>query len=313
MAETREEFIVPELLPPKEDGVFKSLLTRPEAKPVLMDIISSILRLPVTDVEVRNTELPIFDIGSKRTRLDVNCVINGSRQANVEMQAEAMGGDSAAAGHRNIKNRAIHYLCDLHASQEGRGVDYAELMHSYQITFCGYRVFPGKPGFIGRYSFRDETGDELSDAVGIVFVELPKLNAVMKKPVEKMTAAEMWGIFFGHADEPKWRDLMDKMILAKGEIKMASELLSSISKDEAERARYLSRRRFLMDMEHDRTVARKEGLNEGLKEGRREGLDEGRRDFAKKLLKRNRPVGEIVEDTGLSREKIEALRAEIGN
>ncbi|MCL1918980.1 MAG: hypothetical protein FWG14_11795 [Peptococcaceae bacterium] len=35
--------IIPELLPPYEDGIFKSLLTHPEAKPVLRDVVESYL------------------------------------------------------------------------------------------------------------------------------------------------------------------------------------------------------------------------------------------------------------------------------
>ncbi|MDR2295472.1 MAG: Rpn family recombination-promoting nuclease/putative transposase, partial [Clostridiales Family XIII bacterium] len=68
-----KEIFVPEILPPSEDGVFKTLLTHPDAKPVLRDVIASILRIPVTDVHVRNTELPISDVNEKRERLDVNC------------------------------------------------------------------------------------------------------------------------------------------------------------------------------------------------------------------------------------------------
>jgi hypothetical protein len=87
-------YILPELLPPSEDGVFRTLLTRPSAKPVLRDIISSILQIPVVDVEVRNVELPISDIAEKRERFDVNCKIDGGKQADVEMQTEPMKGDS---------------------------------------------------------------------------------------------------------------------------------------------------------------------------------------------------------------------------
>ena len=36
-----EEPIVPELLPPYEDGVFKTLLTHEDAKPVLRDIVKA--------------------------------------------------------------------------------------------------------------------------------------------------------------------------------------------------------------------------------------------------------------------------------
>jgi hypothetical protein len=42
-----QEFAMPELLPPSEDGVFKPLLTHPDAKPVLRDVIASILQIPV--------------------------------------------------------------------------------------------------------------------------------------------------------------------------------------------------------------------------------------------------------------------------
>ena len=51
-----DDFIVPEILPPYEDGVFKTLMTHPEAKPVLRDVVESFLRFPVVNVEVRNDE-----------------------------------------------------------------------------------------------------------------------------------------------------------------------------------------------------------------------------------------------------------------
>ena len=45
--------------------------------------------------------------------------------------------------------------------------------------------------------------------------------------------------------------------------------------------------------------------------GKEEGRIEGRMEIAKKLLKRNRPVDEIMEDTTLTREEIENLRANL--
>ena len=41
---------------------------------------------------------------------------------------------------------------------------------------------------------------------------------------------------------------------------------------------------------------------------RREGKQEEKYEIARKLMKRNRPVDEIVEDTGLMYEEIEQLR-----
>ena len=46
-----------DILPPSDDRVFKLVLTTPDAKPVLMDLISAIIQRSVVDVEVRNNEM----------------------------------------------------------------------------------------------------------------------------------------------------------------------------------------------------------------------------------------------------------------
>ena len=53
--------------------------------------------------------------------------------------------------------------------------------------------------------------------------------------------------------------------------------------------------------------ARQEGRMEGRQEGRQEGRVDGHYEVARKLLKRKRPIDEIIEDTSLSREEIESL------
>ena len=62
-----------DILPPSDDRVFKLILTSPEAKPVLIDLVSSIIKRPVVDVVVRNNEIPPEDTQEKAERLDVNC------------------------------------------------------------------------------------------------------------------------------------------------------------------------------------------------------------------------------------------------
>ena len=97
------EIIVPELLPPSEDGVFKTLLTHPDAKPILRDVVESYLKFPVVNVEVRNVELHIANINEKRERFDVNCVADDGTQFEIEMQSDAMSGDSSGLEHRIVK------------------------------------------------------------------------------------------------------------------------------------------------------------------------------------------------------------------
>ena len=49
---------------------------------------------------------------------------------------------------------------------------------------------------------------------------------------------------------------------------------------------------------------------QALYRARREGKNEEKIEIARKLLKRNRPIDEIVEDTGLTYEEVERLRTE---
>jgi predicted transposase/invertase (TIGR01784 family) len=137
---------------------------------------------------------------------------------------------------------------------------------------------------------------ELLDSVGIIFIELTKLGGVMKKPVEEMTPAEMWSLFYAVGNDPKHRRLLEEMIKAKEEIGMAVELLTNISRDPDERARYMSRRKFQMDMDHN------------LVESRNEGKLEGMREVARNLMGMNMPLADITKATGLSSVEIEKLK-----
>jgi len=295
-----KDFEVPELLPPSEDGVFRTLLTHPDAEPVLRDVIESFLHLSVVKVEVRNTELPISDINEKRERFDVNCSIDDGSQIEIEMQSQIMGGDSKRVDYKIIKDRSIYYLCDLHSGQPGRGIRYENFLRSFQITFCGYTVFTEQEDFISHFSFRNEKGQELSNAVGIVFIELSKLNDIIKKPVSDMTGEEQWSIFFAYGGDKKYVDLINKLCKVRSGIKMAEEVLSSISRDERERALFRSRRKFQMDMDHNLAVARDEG--------REEGQNETAVRIAKKLLETKLSLEEIAKATGLTLQEIKALR-----
>ena len=310
-----QEFIdieVPEILPPSDDGVFKTLLTHPNAGPCLRDIIASNIGLPVKEATVRNTELPISDVLEKRERFDVSCEIDGGDQVEVEMQADPIEGDNLSNKHRNIRGRAIYNVCDLHSSQKSVRVPYGRLARTYQITFCDYTVFENRKSCFHCFSFRNAEGEELLDAVSILFVELSKLKQIRGKAVGEMTNAEMWAIFLAYANKPKHRELLNKIISAKEEIKMAYDLLTSISQNADERARFRARRKFQMDMEHSRIVSFEAGELKGRLEGELKGRLEGelkcKRDIARNLLLNGAPLDIIVKSTGLSQDEIQALR-----
>ena len=59
---------------------------------------------------------------------------------------------------------------------------------------------------------------------------------------------------------------------------------------------------------HDEAQALHHAEQQGIQQGIQKGVDERSIEIARKLLKRNRPIDEIVEDTGLTREEIENLK-----
>jgi len=90
----------------------------------------------------------------------------------------------------------------------------------------------------------------------MVIIELNKLEKILKKPVDTMTPLEMWSIFLGRADDPKHRGLVNEIIERKGVLGMAGAVLATISKDERERAKFMSRRKAETDRLSDLLTVR---------------------------------------------------------
>ena len=54
-----------DILPPSDDRIFKLILASPDGKPALLDLVSALSGRPVTDVAVRNSEIPPEDTMEK--------------------------------------------------------------------------------------------------------------------------------------------------------------------------------------------------------------------------------------------------------
>jgi predicted transposase/invertase (TIGR01784 family) len=157
----------------------------------------------------------------------------------------------------------------------------------------------------------DDDGGLLSDAVNVVYVELSKLDRIVKKPVNEMTDLEKWALFFQYADRPKYRDKLNKVIETKEALQMAGELLLSVSQDERDRAIARSYRMFQTDLASNLRTAEDRGIAKGKAEGRAEGKAEGKLEksleIARNMIRRHKPIEEIIEDTGLTREEVGKL------
>lgn len=312
------------ILPPSDDRIFKLILTAPEAKPALIDLISATIGRPVVDAIVRNNELPPTDIDEKGERFDVNCRTDDDSQVDAEMEAHLQ--EEAGNHHQNLKGKCIYYACDLHSSQPSKGLyRYDRLARTYQVTFCNYTVFPHKTHFFHSFSFRhDADSEQLSDALHIMFIELSKLKPLLAKPVDSMSGLEKWALFLRYASDPRRREIVNNIIASKEVFQVAGNLLMNVSQDERERAIFRSRRMYQTDLQSNLATAEDRGRNEGIQIGRSEGIQLGRSEgiqigrsegernrnlaIAQKLLSMGEPIERIMQITDLSYQEIINLR-----
>ena len=281
-----------EILPPSEDYVFKAIMSHPDAKPALIDLISTVIGRIVSDVQIRNSELPSGDVDEKNQRLDLNCVIDDGSQIDVEMQGSKLAGIDG--GRASFINKTVYYLSDLHSSQKSKSVKYVDLVRTYQITFSANDVFD-RQEYITEASLRTLNGVTISDQLNIYIIELSKLGDVLKKPIEEMTHLEMWSAFIGYAADPTQRKLINEVLERKEAIGMAGTVLATISKDEHERAKFLSRRKFETDLMSNMLTAEAQGeLN-------------AKRDVARNMKAEGMSVETISRLTKLSASDIDEL------
>ncbi|MDR0552319.1 MAG: Rpn family recombination-promoting nuclease/putative transposase [Spirochaetaceae bacterium] len=71
------------------------------------------------------------------------------------------------------------------------------------------------------------------------------------------------------------RDKINEIIGKEEGIKMANDVLITISRDEVERARLLSEYKYEVDRQNDLISARREGLAQGISQGLAQGISQG--------------------------------------
>jgi predicted transposase/invertase (TIGR01784 family) len=130
---------------------------------------------------------------------------------------------------------------------------------------------------------------------------------VIEKPSEEMTAPEHWAVFFRYLKDKSKRGKINEILEQEEGIAMASQVLLSISKDEAERARLMSEFKGQMDYQSKIGYARREGRREGHREGHREGRREEQQEIARNLKADGLSIEQISKWTGLTEAQITEL------
>ncbi|ROT46997.1 Rpn family recombination-promoting nuclease/putative transposase [Candidatus Cardinium hertigii] len=326
---------ISKFLDPKNDIAFRRIFGSEKNKDILIHFINDILELKGTDIIKEVTFLsPIQDpeIASKKQSIvDVLCKNEDGTQIIVEMQVSPQEG---------FEKRAQYYAAKAYSRQLNRGkkegARYVDLKAVIFIAIIDNIIFKDKIFYKSDHIIldRDSYAHDLKD-FSFTFIELPKFKITDISLLTNLL--EKWCYFFKHADETSEADLQ-KIIGSDAVIERAYEELNQYNWTELELLTYDQEIKRIMDnravedyknkqfkqemMEAEaraveaearaveaeaRAVEAETRAVEAKARGGARGEAEAIRTVAKKMLKKYKPIDEIVEFTGLSKKELESL------
>jgi predicted transposase/invertase (TIGR01784 family) len=304
-----------ELLPFKDDYIFKAILTKHDTGIIRNSMISAFTGLKIVSSEIAENEPAADTELEKSVRFDVNCTTDDGTKVQIEMQAHRMTNDTTENEHINLRVRSLYYMGKLFVGQ--RTKHYSDMDKAIQIMICDYTVFADDK-FIHKFYYRD--GElVLSDYCSIIYVELPKIRKSLSKRVDEMTDDERWAVFIGYVNDNKFKEKAHEFEVRE-EFKEAMESLSRVTQSDRDYNHYMSRLKYEMDTASQMHSAKEEGKTEGIQIGKTEGIKIGKTEgkaegIAETLINTVRsltmygmPTAEIAKALNLPISKIEALR-----
>ena len=258
------------------DTLFKLLFVKyPD---LLKRLVAAVLGITVDSMAefiIKNPDIPPEAIGDKFCKLDISMVVNGQR-ANLEVQVEDEG---------DYRERSLYYWARLYSSALKAGQQYSTLPRVIIISIVDFLMFDGeeyRSEFLPLEARRHEL---LSDKLAMLYFEIRKLP----KAIDVKNELELMLSLFRVRTEEELKQLegLEVPIVTQA-IGAYREVVISPEFAELERLR--------ADARHNEASALANAE-------KRKALT-----IAKRLLSRNRPIDEIIEDTGLTRAEVEKLR-----
>ncbi len=266
---------------PKTDFVFKRLFGSEAHKPLLIELLNSLLELEgdhrIVDLEYLSPEqhVPVEEL--KLSLVDVKCLDRRGRQYVVEMQVLNVEG---------FEKRVVYNTSKAYVTQLRTGEDYPGLNDVVGVTICDFLLWPVPPPgdapvpMLSRWRMQEQHGGALGlSQVQYVFLELPKYRS----GDDPRGTTDCWAYFFREAEnlevvppalsQTPFREAMEVARMAgfsSGELDLYDR--AKIAEQDARGALSLAER---LGREEGLREGRTEGLAAGLREGRDEGLRQG--------------------------------------
>ncbi|HAH63073.1 MAG TPA: hypothetical protein DCL73_13365, partial [Treponema sp.] len=261
----------------------------------------------------------VLDDSDKAVWFDVSCTFKDGEAADIELQG--------INKYHSFGARAEYLCARLLTSVLHKGDDWWNMPKVYQISLLNFIFDKNDESAVGHYRMRKDDGYLLSGILTVIFLELPKIDALGDIPPESLNSVQKWCKFFLDADNPDRQEYVRKLAAGEGGIMEAQKTLDRISTDWVLWKRELDREVIERDRNSELHYVQEQGLEKGLKKGlkrgirqgiqqgmqqgislgKQEGTQQAKREEALNMKKDGLPAAKIAEYTGLSEDEIAEL------
>lgn len=311
-----------ERLNPKIDIIFKRIFGVEENKPLLINLINSIVSKEdqVKEITLLNPYNAADFKGDKLSILDIKAVGQTGKRYNIEIQIT----DEA-----DYDKRALYYWAKLYTEQLKKSEDYGTLNKAIGIHILHFSSIATSSKYHNTFHITEkETGLPYFKDLELHTIELPKFSGSQSQELEDLltkikTSLDLWTAFLTRYN-----------LLPKGPlptpvnstaVQKALEVLDVISLDEREREIYESHLKWMRIETNTLKKAHKDGHEEGLREGMEKGLQEGiekglqegmekrETEMVIAMLQSGLDLASIQKISNLPLEKIEAIQKNLSS
>jgi len=273
-----------ERLNPLNDFLFLKLMGEEGNELQCLAFLNAVLnsknKAPINVIKILENRSITADLaGNKSCVLDVRVETDKGEKVNIEVQLKDL---------HNMEKRTVFYWGEEFTKGIGKGDDYIDLPKVITINIVNYDQIKLGDFHTCFHLWEDEHKDYLlTDVLEIHFLNMIKFRKLKTGNKEK-NPLERWLTFF---DKESTEDEIKEVISMDSAISIANDRLAYVSQDQDVRRIYEMRERALRDRTTEMNTA----------------IEKREIEIAKKLIKRNRPLEEISEDTGLDIKTLESL------
>ena len=249
---------LPQILPPKDDIVFKMLFGDERNEKTLIAFLEAVLKTEIIKIIFVNPFNKQLSEEDKLSILDVKAELPNGERINIEMQSRNL---------KEMRNRITFYNDSMTVEQLGNSEKYSKIKPAISIIIVKKTLINESSKCHNVFSMLEETEHfQFNDLKRIHILDLSRIERE-----ENQTLSE-WLEFI---DSEKEDDFM-RVARKNKAIEIAFDELKVLSLDKERRAAYQSRLKFLRDNAAEKDDAVQDAEKRGRRKGRMEGKIEGR-------------------------------------